>query len=319
MIDTPGIGSTYRHNTTATLNFLQQCDAALFLVSADPPITEVELEFLRQVREKVPRLFFFMNKIDYLDDRELEQALAFYKHVLTENKHWNNGVPIFCVSASKGLEARTMGDSQLWGVSGMAELEAFLLQFLAREKFNALKDAVLRRAMDWVDAVLMEASISLQALKLPRQALEEKIALFAESLKRAESERRLIQDVLEGDKKRVGAFLEEQARELRQEAEQFLKDIMNRGPGSRSRGESTQSRIQQTWAEAIPEFFGQRQAALNERVKTHLLECLAPHEERLGRLSWKHCAAPPPIYSRCPTGPWAGMRPWRSREGRIGS
>jgi GTPase SAR1 family protein len=65
LIDTPGIGSTYRHNTAATLNFLQQCDAALFLVSADPPITEVELEFLRQVKQKVPRLFFVMNKVDY--------------------------------------------------------------------------------------------------------------------------------------------------------------------------------------------------------------------------------------------------------------
>ena len=49
-IDTPGIGSTLRHNTEATLNFLPQCDAALFLVSADPPITEVEIEFLKRVR-----------------------------------------------------------------------------------------------------------------------------------------------------------------------------------------------------------------------------------------------------------------------------
>ncbi len=30
LIDTPGIGSVYRHNTEATLNFLPQCDAALF-------------------------------------------------------------------------------------------------------------------------------------------------------------------------------------------------------------------------------------------------------------------------------------------------
>ncbi len=28
LIDTPGIGSTFRHNTEATLNFLPQCDAA---------------------------------------------------------------------------------------------------------------------------------------------------------------------------------------------------------------------------------------------------------------------------------------------------
>lgn len=84
LIDTPGIGSTFRHNTLATLDFLQQCDAALFLISADPPITEMELEFLRRVREKVPRLFFVLNKIDYLDDRERKQALDFYKRVLAE-------------------------------------------------------------------------------------------------------------------------------------------------------------------------------------------------------------------------------------------
>ncbi len=47
LIDTPGIGSTFRHNTEATLNFLPQCDAALFLVPADPPITQVELEDLK--------------------------------------------------------------------------------------------------------------------------------------------------------------------------------------------------------------------------------------------------------------------------------
>jgi predicted GTPase len=57
LIDTPGIGSTHLHNTEATLNFLPQCDAALFLVSADPPITEVEISFLNQVREKIKKYF----------------------------------------------------------------------------------------------------------------------------------------------------------------------------------------------------------------------------------------------------------------------
>ena len=37
LIDTPGIGSTFTHNTAATLNFLPQCDAALFVVSATRP------------------------------------------------------------------------------------------------------------------------------------------------------------------------------------------------------------------------------------------------------------------------------------------
>jgi len=284
LIDTPGIGSTYRHNTSATLNFLEQCDAALFLVSADPPITEVELAFLRQVSEKVPRLFFVLNKIDYLNEDELEEALAFYKGILTEKLGWDNGHPVFCVSARKGLEARLAPAADGWSASGMARLESFLVDYLAREKFNALTDAVSRRALTFIDAALMEAGIALQALKLPRLELEEKIGVFQQSLKQAESERRLIQDVLEGDKKRVTAFVEEQARELALQAEQFLKEIMHRGPISRSHGPSSKAGIQQAWAEAIPDFFEAQRDALNERVKKRLLECLTPHEQRLSQL-----------------------------------
>lgn len=293
LIDTPGIGSTYRHNTTATLNFLQQCDAALFLVSADPPITEVELDFLRQVREKIPRLFFVLNKIDYLDDPELEEALCFYKRVLEEEAGWKSDFPVFCVSARKGLEAKATENPHRWPASGMAQLESFLIDFLAREKFNALMHAVSRRAMDFIEAVLMEAGIVLKALQLPQQELEEKITVFEESLKRAARERRLIQDVLEGDKKRVAALVEEQARGLHRESEQFLKDIMSRFAVSNRRSKSAKTGIQQDWAEAIPDFFEQQQAALNERVKTHLLECLAPHEQRLFNLveTLRHTAA----------------------------
>jgi hypothetical protein len=284
LIDTPGIGSTYRHNTTATLDFLQQCDAALFLVSADPPITEVELEFLRQVKEKVSRLFFVLNKIDYLDEEELEEALAFYKHVLAEEIGWGGEFPVLCVSARKGLEARTAADAGGWTTSGMAQLESFLVEYLAREKFNALTEAVCRRTLASIEAVLMEAGIALQALRLPHQELEEKICVFEQSLKQAESERRLIHDVLEGDKKRVTAFVEEQARGLARHAEQFLKVIMQHGPASRGYGRSSKTGIQQAWAEAIPDFFEEQRRALNERVKDHLLECLAPHERRLSRL-----------------------------------
>ena len=74
LIDTPGIGSTFTHNTEATLNFLPQCDAALFVVSADPPLTEVEAEFLKEVRSRVSRLFFIFNKVDYLNEQEKRAA-----------------------------------------------------------------------------------------------------------------------------------------------------------------------------------------------------------------------------------------------------
>lgn len=284
LIDTPGIGSTYRHNTLATLNFLENCDAALFLVSADPPITEVELEFLRQVRRKVPRLFFVLNKIDYLDARELEEALAFYRRVLCEQAECDPDHPVYCVSARRGLESRLAGDLAAWKESGMERLESFLVDFLARRKLDALGDAVSRRALDLIDAVCMEAGIRIEALKMPRQTLSQKIALFKKSLEQAGRERRLIQDVLEGDKRRMTAFLEEKSLVLRQDAEAFLKDVMHRGAGSQVFGKSTRAHIQDAWAEAIPEFFEQARVDLNDQVKERLVDCLAPHEQRLAEL-----------------------------------
>jgi predicted GTPase len=58
IIDTPGVGSTLRHNTEAALRVLPECDAAFFVVSADPPITEAELEYLSRLKAKMARVFF---------------------------------------------------------------------------------------------------------------------------------------------------------------------------------------------------------------------------------------------------------------------
>ena len=69
-IDTPGVGSTFLHNTETAGAVLGECDAALFVLSADPPITEVEVKYLRDVQKLIPKLFFILNKVDLLDESE---------------------------------------------------------------------------------------------------------------------------------------------------------------------------------------------------------------------------------------------------------
>src|SRR5665647_1211509 len=82
LLDTPGFGSTHLHNTRAALTVLTECDAAIFLLSADPPLTQTELEFLKQVNLYVPRIFFVVNKIDLLTKDELSTIDQFIKNVL---------------------------------------------------------------------------------------------------------------------------------------------------------------------------------------------------------------------------------------------
>lgn len=45
IMDTPGIGSTLLHNTRTARAMVPVCDGALFVLSPDPPITEVEVQF----------------------------------------------------------------------------------------------------------------------------------------------------------------------------------------------------------------------------------------------------------------------------------
>lgn len=284
LIDTPGIGSTYRHNTQVTLNFLQQCDAALFLISADPPITDVELDFLRQVRQKVPRLFFVLNKVDYLHADECDQALSFFRKILIEHLEIDEDIPIFCISARRRMEAKVKQNKEEWVESGVAELETHLIDFLVREKFAVLCEAISRRAADAAEAALMGVRISLQALHLPEKTLEERFLIFEKSLQQADQDRTIIQDILEGDKKRMTVFIEGHAQALREESKAFLKEVMNQGSRFKGYGKSTKSRVQDAWAESIPDFFEHKQAGLNENVKSRLLDALAPHEQRTEQL-----------------------------------
>ncbi|HXW21817.1 MAG TPA: GTP-binding protein, partial [Rhodomicrobium sp.] len=105
-IDTPGVGSTFLHNTETAEAVLGECDAALFVLSADPPITEVEVKYLRDVQKLIPKIFFILNKVDLLDASERTLAEGFVADVLTGQAGISPPAPVFCVSARRGLRAK---------------------------------------------------------------------------------------------------------------------------------------------------------------------------------------------------------------------
>ena len=213
LIDTPGIGSTLQHNTEVTMSFLPQCDAALFLVSADPPITEVEQEFLKEVEKRVAKLCFVMNKIDYLSDIELAEAMAFFANALKESGI-SNGT-IFRVSAKQGIEARTHENASLWRESGVEELQSYLLDFLSREKSRTLELAIARKAADVLADATMDIELRRRSLELSHEELAKRLQIFNDKAKEIANEAIKTTDLLAGDKKRTRQFLEDLAEKLR--------------------------------------------------------------------------------------------------------
>ena len=66
LVDTPGTGSVYAHNTAEAEAALETMDAAVFVLTADPPISASERELMARVAELSMTMFVVLNKADYL-------------------------------------------------------------------------------------------------------------------------------------------------------------------------------------------------------------------------------------------------------------
>jgi small GTP-binding protein len=280
LIDTPGVGSTFTHNTRATLNFLPQCDAALFVVSADPPLTEVEVEFLKAVKSQIASLVFIFNKIDYLSDTEREAALGFFKKVLAEQMEATDDFPIFCVSTRRGLEAKLLEDSRLWNESGLQEVENHLVRFLASEKANALREALCRKALDVLNDAAMRLTLSIKSLRMPLDDLEQRLQVFDTELKKADRERLIAQDLLAGDMKRSLERLEQESEELRKQFSEKLEHIVEASLDEGRDNETPEQVILDAMGEEVVSFFQAAAEEASRKFQLHVTETLQPHQQR---------------------------------------
>lgn len=284
VVDTPGIGSTYRHNTEATMEFLSQCDAALFVVSADPPITEVEVDFLRQVRQKVHRLFFIFNKVDYLDAAERATALDYLRRVLASQTEAAPEVPILCVSARRGLQAKLEADPERLKASGLEEIEEHLVRFLMQEKAAVLHAAIALKAAAVIDDAAMRTRLTIRSLQLPVEELDARLEVFGKRMADIQRERVIAGDLLAGEKERLHARLEEEIEALRGRAHAYLREVVLRTIDRPDGSGATESALQETLADAIPDFFDRELSLATAGFTQRVAEALRSHQERADAL-----------------------------------
>lgn len=282
IIDTPGIGSTWKHNTEATLQFLPQCDAALFLVAPDPPMTEVEVAFLAKVRAKVHRILFVLNKVDYLDGAEREVIRPFLRQVLEQNLGFPEGTPIYEASARGGLQAALAGDRPGWQASGMAQIRSGLETFIRQEQNQVLEASVGTKGCFVLDAALLSIQLTLKALTLPIQDLETRLAQFEARIEDIQHERLLAGDLLAGDRKRAHAHLEELTEGLRRQARQYLMDLVKQELDRQV--DPTETTIQERIAAVLPDFFESALETLSGQFAARTEQFLAAHQKRADQL-----------------------------------
>lgn len=101
LVDLPGTGSLHDQNTEQAHRFLDQADAALFVVSADPPISADELVELDLLRSHVEDVVCVVNKLDQITPPDRALALGYTRREL--DAHGQADVPVVGASAQCAL------------------------------------------------------------------------------------------------------------------------------------------------------------------------------------------------------------------------
>ncbi|HDL18878.1 MAG TPA: hypothetical protein ENH29_07475 [Bacteroidetes bacterium] len=161
LVDTPGVGSIHEHNSRLTQEYIPQVDVAIFLFSADPPLTELEKKFLQTISPLVPYIEFVLNKKDYLSTDNLNRVLRFNQQVLEAVL----GIEpeISAISALRGLKAKLAAKTEQ--NSGLPQLQKKLDELLLRKRGKYLlisnTDRLLRITSEWKNLIEMEQKAKL--------------------------------------------------------------------------------------------------------------------------------------------------------------
>lgn len=166
LIDTPGIGSTFAHNTATTERYLSQVDAGIVVLSVDPPLTEVEASFIKSLRQDIPKLFFIMNKIDVTSPDEVRTSINFLERELERLS-----LP---TPEIYPLSTRQAGHASLECTSGLATFESRLRNFLSDEKRQVLSRSIALDVAEIVRTLRFAASVGTRAAAMNPEELRQK-------------------------------------------------------------------------------------------------------------------------------------------------
>jgi GTPase SAR1 family protein len=221
LIDTPGVGSIYQHNTDVAYQYLPKSDAALFLLSVDQPVGQAELDFLKDVKEYSHRIFFLQNKADYVGSEDLNESITFSKRIIEECM--NHEVKIFPLSAKNALDGKVSEQEELLERSFLPEFEKILNTFLMEEKGKVLLLSVSNSLLRVLSQALFELGLEMKSLTIPVEELKAKIEMFEKKKKEVMREKQDFDILLDGEVDRlVKKGLVEDLEEFKQETTTIL-------------------------------------------------------------------------------------------------
>ena len=185
LVDTPGIGSVFAHNTTAGLAAMRDVDGAIVVLSADEPLSQEESEILAALDERQVRSFVVINKSDHVAVSELDEIRAFLIERLSTPGARRQ---IWALSARRVLEPTwNAAPPECWRnefEDFRTSLQAFIRNGLVDERLQSAR----REIADLGRRLLEAMELRDAALKLDATTLRERIEQFRRTAARQHDE-----------------------------------------------------------------------------------------------------------------------------------
>jgi small GTP-binding protein len=203
IVDTPGTGSVYEQNTAEATAALEAMDAAVFVLTVDPPISASERTLLHTVSLTSVATFVVLNKADRLDADEQREAREFTEQVVREAT--GESVPVHACSARAAAAPGRPHDA------GFVAFEQDFRGFLTGERATALLSSIRRQGKGLAETLLDETRATRRADALRSGHATDRVDGFRRKLDDLAELRREGSDRLHAEAKRLLAELNESA------------------------------------------------------------------------------------------------------------
>jgi GTP-binding protein EngB required for normal cell division len=329
LVDTPGTGSVYAHNTAEAEAALKTMDAAVFVLTADPPVSASERALMARVAELSVTMFVVLNKADYLagygaaegvatGGSELAEALEFTAKVAEEAT--GQPVRIYPLSARAALggqaqaaggQARPAGGTAKPGSTpdpGFTVFARDFTSYLERGRDADLRVSVAGQARRLAERLADEVVLARRAAQMRTGEAAQRVAAFTERLAAVAARQQDAADLARGESARLLAGLNEAAAqavrdrtaEARLAIEALLREELAQAPAAeieragRARLAELAVAIAEDWRQQQAERLEQGLARLDARLTGALQAELDAVREAAAELLGLALAVPGP-------------------------
>jgi GTP-binding protein EngB required for normal cell division len=102
LVDTPGLGSVFKYHVQTSENWLPHVGTAILAVSSDRPLSDNDVQLIRELTSHTPNIVLLLTKTDLLSPVQQKEVIEFFEQTI--QRELNRRLPIYVYSTLANTE-----------------------------------------------------------------------------------------------------------------------------------------------------------------------------------------------------------------------